>query len=114
MSNTKKAIGYVRDTSQETKQHNSSLAAQKAKISEYAERQDIEIAKWFESSGGNVNLVPGAVFQFCEDNQDVKYLMVTSADRLERWSNNFKETCEALGVELVICDLVSQKKAMEE
>ena len=113
MNEKVKAVGYVRASSQKQTEQQDSIAAQKSKISEYAKRQNIEIVKWFEAVGFP-NLAPGNAFQYLEDNPDVKCLVVTSADRLERWSADFKGACDEYDVELVICDSVSHKKEKEE
>jgi DNA invertase Pin-like site-specific DNA recombinase len=107
-----KAIGYVRTAITTQTEQDKSLERQKEQILEAAKRSNIEIVEWFEQEGYEPMNFPykalDKALEYCQDDSDIKYLIVSAPSRLARQLEEFqywKIAFERIGVTIAATDL---------
>lgn len=104
---TNRAIAYLRVANARQINNNNSFEKQALKISEYAERNNIQIVKWFRETGRNRSVLGSAV-KYCTTKNNINFLLVPEPTRLSRSLDEYyswKLAFKAKGVQFNFTDV---------
>lgn len=114
MENKQKAVAYLRAATGTKISASESVAMQKRHIFKAAERQSIEIARWFEALGQEPQETLNEIIAYCKADPEIKYLIVAYPDRLARSARTYlywRVAFEELGVDVRSADNLSATAA---